>query len=304
MHAESAEPALREDWHARRERLARKATPPPQLGELHLQILDYLIGRYGDSPEAARPAWFSPKSDLYVNDRAIVVHHHLWQGKVSGVKNRQEAEARVSAILKRMAASGEDRPAEAEHESHLPLDLSVFHCLPVHDPIWRRRMSTVRWNIWFGREVTPLIAKLLERHPFAPIEVIRCLYERLRNLDLEDDYAADLLLQCENPSAPHYGVLAWRERLAAGHRDAVTGRLRQLFCQPAIGKRVVERIRAELANNHAAVRLEAIHILGRIGTLEDTALLSDLLSLPPLEDEHPDERAALARALQRIAQAD
>ena len=59
-----------------------------------------------------------------------------------------------------------------------------------------------------------------------------------------------------------------------------------------------------MANSDAAVRLEAIDILGRIGTLDDIGLLSDLLSLPPLKDEHPDERAALARAMQRLSQAD
>ena len=39
-----------------------------------------------------------------------------------------------------------------------------------------------------------------------------------------------------------------------------------------------------------------------LGNLGDVGLLSDLLVLPPLEDEHPDERAALVQAMQSIAQ--
>ena len=113
MDAEPAKRTLLEDWQARRERLAENPVPAGQLGELHIRILDYLIGRYADSPEAARPARFTPRSGLYVNDRAIVLHHHLWQDRASGVKSRREAESRVSAIVKRMAPGGEDE-AEAE----------------------------------------------------------------------------------------------------------------------------------------------------------------------------------------------
>lgn len=304
MHAESAERTLLEDWQARRDRLAGRPVPAGQLAALQIEILDYLIGRYGDSPEAARPARFSPKSDLYVNDRAIVVHHHLWQGKVGGVKSDEEAEARVSAIVKRMVASSEDEAAEADRERHAVPVPSVFPDLPWNDPIWCETMNDVLWNIRFGWNATPLIATLLERSRFVRVEVIKYLYERLRDLDLEDEQAAELLVQCENPNASNYAVWAWRERLAAGRRDAVTERLRELFCRPEIGQRVVERIRPELANNHPVVRLEAIDILGEIGTLDDIGLLSDLLSLPPLEDEHPDERAALVRAMQRISGAD
>ena len=43
-------------------------------------------------------------TEFHVDQRAIVVHHHLWHGKVGGIKSVQEAESRVSAIVARMAS--------------------------------------------------------------------------------------------------------------------------------------------------------------------------------------------------------
>jgi hypothetical protein len=304
VYAESAERTLLEDWQARRERLAGGPAPVGQFGEVHIQILDYLIGRYGDSPEAARPARVGPTSEVHVDDRVIVVHHHLWQGKVAGVKSRREAELRMAEILGRMATPDEDQAAEREDEESAAGDPLAFHGFPMNDLTWRAALGTANWSIRFGRDPAPHIAVLLERSRFLPIEIVRYLYERLRNVELEDANAAGLLLECENRGAPKYAVLAWRERLAAGRRDAVTERLQWLFCLPQLAQRVLDPIRAELANDSPLVRLGAIDVLGEIGTLEDIGLLSDLLCLPPLEDEHPEERPALAQAMQKIARAD
>ena len=65
---------------------------------------------------------------------------------------------------------------------------------------------------------------------------------------------------------------------------------------------VAEAVRDSLADSDAQVRLAALGILARIGRLEDIGLLSDLLALPLAADEHPDERAALVRTMQRIAE--
>jgi len=307
MHAESTERTLLEDWQARRERLASGPTPPGQLGELHTQILDYLIGRYADSPEAARPARFSPKSDVYVNDRAIVVHDHLWQGKVSGVKSREEAEARMSAALKQMISFDEDHAAETFSEALLDADYPSSE-----EPVNRSWWNTIVWAIRLRRKAHLAIETALKRSPFLPIEAVKYLYERLADPSLKDMRALYLLARCKNRNAPDYCFLALRKRLETGGRDNITDALEQLSCRPGIHKerrrrireQVAQKYRAELANSDAAVRLEAIDILGRIGTLDDIGLLSDLLSLPPLEDEHPEERAALARAMERISQAD
>jgi hypothetical protein len=49
------------------------------------------------------------------------------------------------------------------------------------------------------------------------------------------------------------------------------------------------------------VRIAALDILRRIGTLEDISLLDDLLALPLTADEHPAERAWLLYAMRSIA---
>jgi hypothetical protein len=120
----------------------------------------------------------------------------------------------------------------------------------------------------------------------------------------EDRHAADLLAACRGRGMINYAVRLWCERLHMDRHDKGAERLRDFFCRSDVRERAVEKIRPELANNHAVVRLEAIDILGRIGTLDDIGLLSDLLSLPRLKDEHTDERPALARAMQRLSQAD
>jgi hypothetical protein len=58
---------------------------------------------------------------------------------------------------------------------------------------------------------------------------------------------------------------------------------------------------SRLASDKPDVRLSAINVLGRFGNLDDIGLLADLAALPPQDDEHPHERAALLHAMQRIA---
>jgi hypothetical protein len=48
------------------------------------------------------------------------------------------------------------------------------------------------------------------------------------------------------------------------------------------------------------VRLVAIIELGRFGTLDDISLISDLLALPPQNDEDPFERHVLLTAMKNI----
>lgn len=82
---------LLDDWRVRRQRLTGRSDASEQHRQMQLQLLDYLIGRYGDSAVAARPARFAAPADVLWNDRAIVVHHHLRQTTVSGVKNQSQA---------------------------------------------------------------------------------------------------------------------------------------------------------------------------------------------------------------------
>jgi hypothetical protein len=67
---------------------------------------------------------------------------------------------------------------------------------------------------------------------------------------------------------------------------------------------LVEAVREKLCDADAAVRIHAALELGEIGTLDDIGLLSDVLSLPCSEDEHPKERAAILHAMKRLSRID
>ena len=99
---------LFDDWRVRRQRLMDRPDASEQHRQMQLQLLDYLISRYGDSAVAARPARFSAPTDVLWNDRAIVVHHHLRQATASGVKNQLQANRRVGEIVSHLRAVQKD----------------------------------------------------------------------------------------------------------------------------------------------------------------------------------------------------
>jgi hypothetical protein len=273
--AESVERTLLEDWRVRRDRLAERPEPPGRLGRVHLQIFDYLIRRYGDAPEAQRPARFSPRTGLYVNERAIVVHHHLYQRDVPDVKDAKDAEARAAAFLSRIVtAEGADEGKSTPN---------------VEDEL---REQTVAEDIRFGSP----------QHRGTPTRTAELFYQYAADPARVDELAADLLAGAAHGAALGYLVSAWRERLRAGRRDKATRRLRNHILGAGKAQQVSDGIRNALADSHALVRLGALEILGQIGILEDVGLLSDLLALPPQDDEHAKERESLAWAMRQIAE--
>jgi hypothetical protein len=81
-------------------------------------------------------------------------------------------------------------------------------------------------------------------------------------------------------------------------------RLLELFFMPGWHRKAAERFRRELVSSGSAkVRIQAARALGRLGTLDDVGLLSDLLCLPPWPGEEPRERPALLQAMQRLGRA-
>ena len=62
-----------------------------------------------------------------------------------------------------------------------------------------------------------------------------------------------------------------------------------------------DMLRIKLCDGNPTVRVLAAVELGKVGTLDDIGLLSDLLYLPKAADEHPRERAALIHSMQRLA---
>lgn len=179
---------LCEDWEARREHLGRG---PRQAGDFHaveIRVLDFLLRRYRDLPEAARPARFPLDTGVYVNHRAMVVLRHLGGGWIPTITSQREAEARVRSIVSRMLGQQGAGP---------------------------------RPRVTFGR---------------------------------------------------------------SGRED-----------------RRAELLRMALCDRDPTVRVQMAEYLGCVGDLDDIGLLADLLSLPPSDDEHPDERRVLAEAMETLA---
>ncbi len=103
---------LLDEWQWRRERIARGPWLGSQFAAEQVRVLDYLIHRYSNSVEGQRPA-LSPRAPaVQINDRAIVVLHHVGKNKVVGIKSAQEAESRAARILKRMASATSADPAD------------------------------------------------------------------------------------------------------------------------------------------------------------------------------------------------
>jgi len=293
MSSDAPTRTLLEDWRLRRDRLAGDPGPIPQYAAIQIQLLDFLLERYREAPEAAAPVRFCPKSDLFVNERAIVVHHHLGAGVLGGVKSRQEAESRVSGILKRMTAVGAT-PSEAARDGDEPwLEDSVY----VASPPWCGALGAIEG----GRDAHAWIDRALDCQPMAPERAIRYLYRSLVDFDLIDVYALELLARCRNASAVSYGALAWRRRIEAGCEADLHDEFERFFTRPAVRKQSAERLRAELAADDFRVRLAAIELVGKIGELADVGLFSDLLALPASADEDPRERPTILRAIQTIA---
>jgi hypothetical protein len=237
--SEPAGPTLYEDWLARRQRLVEAPQPLGQDREVMLRILEFLITRYRDSPVAERPARFPSQADLMVNERAIVVHHHLKPTEGGRVKSSQEAQQRMAALVKRISSYGPQSDVEEAEEGTDKTDENV-----IAEPSW---LPDVR------RDLTRAVRQ-------------------------------------------------WRERLEEGQIEWAWDALRPFVRSRPLHAMIAERVRPELAHPNPTVRLRAMTILGRIGGLDDFGLLSDLLALPPQDDEHPQERAVLVRAIQRISQ--
>lgn len=112
-----ANPAVRtlfDDWQARRQQLLAASGGKAEYRAVEIRLLDYLTNRYKDSPEAARAALFPLSSGVFVDHRAIVVHHHLGRGSIPTISNRQQAYAHVRSMVEQMwtAESGEATTAE------------------------------------------------------------------------------------------------------------------------------------------------------------------------------------------------
>jgi len=250
---------------------------------------------------------------LYLNGRAIVVHHHLGRGQVHGVRTPEEAGERASRILRRIRALDPQGAIMAKASTALAQagndDTPAPECSP-RSPLSMRRIRL--WGAIGGsiRRSAPWpaiyrqIEIALREGPTLPEVAVAYLVDHIERMGPGALPAAGLLLRCDNSSIVDYAFPAWQVRVtASGGDDAVVALLGELFLQPARRAQAAEKMRGALADNSAAVRLGAAFLLERLGTLDDIGLLTDLLSLPPLEDEDPRERPALLHAMQTLSRA-
>ena len=289
---------LLDDWQWRRDRLNRIPGGAPQFVAQQIKVLDYLIRRYHDSPEAQRSVPAMPRAEFHVDQRAIVVLHHVWEGKVGGIKSLQEGESRVSAIVKRIAAHASIDESETSGTAFLTPDAPDADAA-IAPPVWS---DISRWiPAGFLHGDAAIVRGLAKSSVLSP-SAAQHLYLRIVGSGPEEVRAAELLVQGRDRTAINYVVHAWRELVGSGRRTKAWQVLNRFLASPEPAAAVAEGVRDSLAHNNPHVRLAALDILVRIGTLEDIGLLSDLLALPLAADEHPDERAALIRTMRSIAE--
>lgn len=298
MLATAHERTLVEDWRVRRLRLEKLAEPlgeSPQHRQLQIKLLDYLIHRYGDTPQANGTARFPAATGVEWNDWAIVVHHHLHQATASGVKNQAQANQRVGEILEHLRTV-----EEAGADAVPPRGDFAEWVETIHEEasISATMLARIRRALRYKTGIRRAIRAALAESPHLPNAALAYLCRELSNPRRADAEAALLLIQCQDLAARKYALRAWRERVAAGLDDAITSTLRHYIeADPA----ALDGVRQRLADANWDVRLAAIEILGESGTLDDIALLADLWSLPLAADEDHRARDALSAAVHALA---
>ncbi len=265
---------LLDEWQWRRDALNLGLDSATPFARERARVLDFLIHRYQNSPEAQRPAPAKPKADFQVNQRAIVVLHHIWQGRVGGIKSPQEAQARVSAILKRISLPPSTEEAEATEADVLTPDGGSGKAVAASPP----------------------------KGPTLPTWMALQLYQRIVSAGADDVQAVESLACGRNRSALLYAVYAWRELVGSGRTTQACNMLHRFLATAEPSGVVIEGVRESLAHGNVRVRFAALDILGRIGTLGDIGLLDDLMALPLAADEHPAERPTLLRTMRAIAE--
>lgn len=279
-----------EDWQDRRQYLRSLEPDHPRIA-LQLKLLDFLISRYQDSPAAHQPVRVGFRRELQWNDRRITVHHHLGRGNVAGAENREDAEQRMVALVQCMMSD-----EHHEDEGDEPASLPAAPRIPIV-------YYNVDWQVRLGWNVDGAIRRALAGYPMLSETCLKHLSARLTNVSREDSSALELFLQCENRNILTWTVRIWRDRVAQEKftgwiTETLAARIRHSDNQP----QAAELIRERLADDNAQVRIAASHMIAKIGDLDDIALLSDLLALPPSSDEDPNERDALIKAIRDLAE--
>lgn len=272
-------PSLYEDWQRRRERLSQDTVPFGEAVRVaQIRILDYLLKRYEHDSTAQRPALFPLRGDLQVNQRASVVHAHLLGRALT--QTMDDANSRLSPVLKRMAA------ANAQDDASAP---AGGHAVSAGD----FKLGTRSWMPLAGFFDNWIIRRAwdcVERDPVLPEELVHTLCKRLY-----DRRVTPILKRCQNPSAAAYCAEVWLRADNASAAEAV-------IVSKEHRASALRIFREKLADPEVTVRLRSIRMLAHIGALEDVGLLLDLHALPMEPYDTPYEREQILATAAAITQ--
>jgi len=315
----SSRPTLFEDWTARRIQLYRQNNPPSAYLDVQIQVLDYLLKRYHDAPEAERPARFPLPKDLQWNQRAQIVHRHLAQQKATVIRDESDARSRIGPLLARMAALNVQADLGPPAKGSLGFGEALKDASEVLERGFTKELpASLSFRLFRDAEtnVDRWLTAFSEMLPDRQLEVLRGHFQRARYYPEDDREDATgrggfsrrkvppsvslaFLQRCQHPDALGFMVLLWKGALIEGPNAALKQNLEAHF--DSVREPAAEYIRFELANIDPRIRLHSIRMLGKLGTLHDIGMLSDLLSLPQQEDEAPGERDSLLDALRAIS---
>ncbi|HYF49962.1 MAG TPA: hypothetical protein VEJ63_11180 [Planctomycetota bacterium] len=271
---------LLDDWQSRLERAAASDTPS---GAEQSRVLQFLIRRYGNTEIARQPAIFPVRREVYLNTRAILVHHAvhgdnpnsgLIVGRISG-RNPQDSVGAPShgAVL----------PGAFDIKGSDRVGAYPFVPYPFEHVIrWARGISRTDWML--ARVEASLKEKTLLRE-----DVVKFLAKHLHS-----QKAAELMAKCENASVVPWAVDAWRQQPGGAALD-------QIFNAPHHRAAALQMFREELANPNPEIRLRAIEKVEQMGNLHDVGLLLDLINLPAQPGDLPQERERLMQAVKALS---
>lgn len=267
--------SLYADWRHRRDQL----TAAPQDSQA-AKLLDFLLSRYADDAQAQQPARFPHPSEVRFNSIAMVVNHHLAQRiGVGGTSNADEADARVTQVVQRMAA-----PADAKIED------------PFAEEIAAKPIKLKRIRAAFG----VLSAFAEADFEDLPTETPEWIEDLPRPAQAAHD-AATYLIDTIHPKAISYGLLAWRQLLASYGQCWLTDLLETRIRLPHNRSLSADKVRAALGDTSHSVRCRAYQLLAEsLGDVQDVGLLLDLYALPE-GTMSTDERGEILAGVNRLS---
>jgi len=282
-----------EDWTERRNELL--LLPSPSVSEsMQIKVLDYLVERYRNTPVAIAPARFTPRTRFYLNRRMMVVHEHLRLDRGQPTCSRSAAEQRIHTVMqkfteKTIVPEPEIQSAPLPHEPlpQVALKNGLLRLSEWASECFRsaRKLSNQR-DHWLTSRRTKF----------------KKLVSRLSNTKTQDFAALVGLESYENEDLRHVFAKLWRIRvLADKFQDRVLAKLEAKMCREPQVEHTAETMREFLGDDSIKLRLAALKVLARVGSVDDITLLADLLRLPPAELS-AEEPTALLATMQAIAQ--